>query len=337
MIATSTDKRPRHRTADLPTTARGIVAVGIVATLTVSALSAAPAFAAAPMAKVQAPGFFRFMLGDFEITALGDGTFEMPVDQLLKGTPPAKISAAMAKAYLNIPLEDSLNAYLINTGSKLILVDAGAAGLFAPTLGKMAANLKASGYQPEQVDEIYITHMHVDHVGGLSAAGKAVFPNAVVRADKLESDFWLAPANMDKAPAEMKGFFQGAVASLTPYVKSGKYKSFEGATDLAPGIKAVPTRGHTPGHTSYLVESKGQKLLVTGDLIHVGAVQFDDPSVTIAFDADPKAARAERKKVFTEAAKDGYLVAVSHLSFPGIGHLRVKGKGYDWLPLNYTR
>jgi glyoxylase-like metal-dependent hydrolase (beta-lactamase superfamily II) len=309
----------------------------LVATVIISALGASPAFAAAPMAKTSAPGFFRFMLGDFEITALNDGTFDMPADQLLKNTTPAKVSKALAKVYLKLPVEGSLNAFAINTGSKLILVDTGAAGLFAPTLGKVVANLKASGYQPEQVDEIYITHMHVDHVGGLTASGRMVFPNAVVRADKKESDFWLSPENLAKAPAEMKKFFEGAVASLTPYVKAGKFKPFEGATDLTPGIKSFSSPGHTPGHTSYIVESKGQKLVLVGDLIHVGAVQFDEPAVTIAFDSDAKAATAERKKAFSEAAKEGYLIGAAHLQFPGIGHVRTSGKGFQWLPLNFTQ
>jgi glyoxylase-like metal-dependent hydrolase (beta-lactamase superfamily II) len=332
MIARPTDLHSRCRKAII-----GAPLLTWLGTLAVAGLGAGSASAAEPLAKVQAPGFFRFTLGDFEITALNDGTFDMPVDKLLKGAPAAKIDQTMAKAFLKVPMEDSLNAYLINTGAKLVLVDAGADGLFGPTLGKVVANLKASGYQPEQVDEIYITHMHVDHVGGLTSGGKLVFPNATLRADKADSDFWLSQANLDKAPADMKAFFQGAMASVNPWIKAGKYKPFEGAADLGPGIKALATKGHTPGHTSYLVESQGQKLLLTGDLIHVGAIQFEEPSVTIAFDGDPKAAQAERKKIFAEAAKGGYVLGVAHLSFPGLGHVRIKGKGFEWLPLNYTQ
>ncbi|UOD32090.1 MBL fold metallo-hydrolase [Massilia violaceinigra] len=308
----------------------------LAAALGVAAFSASAAHAAAPMAKVSAPGYFRMMLGEFEVTALSDGTTELPVNKLLK-TAPAKVDKALAKSFLASPLETSFNAYLINTGSKLVLVDSGAGGLFGPNLGKLVANLKASGYQPEQVDEIYITHLHPDHVGGIAKDGAATFANAVVRADKRDADFWLSQANMEKAPADAKGFFQGAMASLKPYIDAKRFQPFEGDTQLVPGVKSSATYGHTAGHTSYMVESGGKKLLLAGDLIHVGAVQFDEPGVTIAFDSDEKSARTQRLKAFDAAAKDGILVAASHLQFPGIGHVRSAGKSYQWVPVNYTQ
>ena len=298
-------------------------------------LGATAAHAAAPMVKTS-PGYYRMMLGDFEITALSDGTVGLPVDKLLTNIAPAAVAKALAKAHLTNPVETSVNGYLINTGAKLILVDTGAAGLFGPTLGKLVANLKAAGYQPEQVDEVYLTHMHPDHAGGLMAGDKLAFPNAVVRADKHDADFWLSQANLDKAQADVKGEFQGAMASLNPYVKAGKFQPFDGDTDLVPGVKAVANYGHTPGHTLYVVESRGQKLVLWGDLMHVAAAQFENPAVTIKYDTDSKAAAAQRKKAYRDAAKQGYLVASAHLSFPGIGHLRAEGKGYVWLPVNYS-
>ena len=294
------------------------------------------AYAGAPQVKTQAPGYYRMMLGDFEVTALSDGTVGLPVTKLLTNTTPAQVNKALARAYLKDPVETSVNGYLVNTGSKLILIDTGAAGLFGPTLGNLAANLKAAGYQPEQVDEIYITHMHPDHVGGLMAGDKLAFPNAIVRADKHDADFWLSQANMDKAPKDAKGFFQGAMASLNPYINAGKFKPFDGDTELTPGIKAVASHGHTAGHTTYVVESGGQKLVLWGDLMHVAAVQFPNPSVTIQFDTDSKAAAVQRKKAYADAAKQGYWVAGAHLAFPGIGHLRADGKGYVWVPANYS-
>jgi len=302
----------------------------------IALLAATGAHAAAPMAKTPAPGYYRTMLGDFEITALSDGTVSLPVRDLLTNISPQAIDNALAKSYLKSPLETSVNGYLINTGEKLILVDTGAAGLFGPTLGNLLSNLKASGYQPEQVDEIYITHMHADHVGGLMAGDKLAFPNATVRADKHDADFWLSQANLDKAPADSKGSFQGAMASINPYVKADKFKPFDGNTDLATGIKAIASHGHTPGHAIYAIESKGQKLVLWGDLMHVAAVQFDNPGVTIQFDSDTKAAALQRKKAYAEAAKQGYLVGSAHISFPGIGRLRADGKGYVWIPVNYV-
>lgn len=297
---------------------------------------ASAAHAGAPQAKGQAPGWFRLMIGEIEVTALSDGTVGLPVDKLLTNVTAGQVVRALQRAYLKIPVETSVNGYLVNTGSKLVLIDAGAAGLFGPTLGRLLTNLRAAGYQPEQVDEIYITHMHPDHVGGLMAGDKPAFPNAVVRADAKEADFWLSKANLEAAPEAAKGSFQGAQASLGAYVAAGRFKAFDGDTDLVPGIRAVAARGHTPGHTTYVVESQGEKLVVWGDLMHVAAVQFADPSVTIQFDSDPKAAAPQRKKAYKDAAKQGYYAAVAHVSFPGIGRLRADGKGYVWLPANYT-
>lgn len=311
-------------------------ALAMAITLTCASLGTSAVLAAAPMAKTPAPGYFRIMLGDFEVTALSDGTVDLPVDQLLSEKP-GMTKAALAKSFLKAPLETSVNAYLVNTGSKLVLIDAGAGSLFGPTLGKLAQNLKASGYEPAQVDEIYLTHMHPDHVGGMVGAGALAFPNAVVRSDQADADFWLSPTELNKAPEGGKGFFQGAMASLNPYVDAQKYRPFTGNASLTQGITAIPTHGHTHGHTAYLVESQGQKLMVVGDLIHVTAVQLDKPAVTIAFDTDPKAAMTARSRAFTQAAKNGTLIGAAHIQFPGLGHLHATGKSYQWVPVNYTQ
>lgn len=294
------------------------------------------AWAFAPMVKTSAPGYYRVMLGDFEVTALSDGAIALPVDKLLTNTTPEKVSKALARNYLTSPVDTSVNGFLINTGSKLVLIDTGAGSFFGPTLGGLLANLKAAGYQPGQVDEIYLTHMHGDHIGGLLADGKAAFPNAVVRADKRDADFWLSQKIMDKAPAAAKDSFKAAMAALDPYIKAGRFKPFESDTELVPGIRSGASHGHTAGHNIYLIESRGQKLMLWGDLMHVAAVQFDDPSVTIQFDSDSKAAAVQRKKAFADAAKDGYMVGAAHLSFPGLGHVRAQGKGYAWVPVSYV-
>ena len=332
MHAPKLNRKPAHRTHRFARTVVALVAT--VASASFLATTAA-VHAAAPMAKKSAPGYYRMMLGDFEVTALSDGTVELPVNKLLMNIKAAQVDSALAKYSLNSPLETSVNAYLVNTGDKLVLIDTGAAKLFGPTLGNLQDSIKAAGYTPEQVDEIYITHMHADHVGGLMAGDKMAFPNAIVRSDKRDADFWLSKENLDKAPEAMKGFFQGAQVSVNPYVAAGKYKPFEGNTDLAPGIKAVFTGGHTPGHSTYVVESKGQKLVVIGDLMHVAAVQFAQPSVTIQFDGDSKAAAVQRKKFYAQAAKEHFLFAATHVSFPGIGRVRNDGAGYAWMPVNY--
>jgi glyoxylase-like metal-dependent hydrolase (beta-lactamase superfamily II) len=292
--------------------------------------------AGAPQLKTQAPGYYRMMLGDFEITALSDGTFMAPLDKLLSNTTPAKTEKALAAAFLSNPVETSVNGFLVNTGSKLVLIDTGAGSYFGPTLGNLLVSLKAAGYTPEQVDEVYISHMHPDHIGALLSGGKPTFPNAIVRADKRESDYWVSQEHMDAAPKENKEFFKDAIESLTPYIAAGRYKPFDGDTDLVPGVRALASRGHTPGHATYVIESKGQKLALWGDLVHAAAVQFPTPSVTIGFDSDSKSAAVQREKAFLDAAKHGYWVGAAHLPFPGIGHLRTNGTGYTWVPANYT-
>jgi glyoxylase-like metal-dependent hydrolase (beta-lactamase superfamily II) len=298
-------------------------------------LFCASAEASAPQQKNQAPGYYRMTLGDFEVTALSDGVFPMEVSKMLTNVPAKQLNAALAGSFLKEPLDTSVNGFLINTGAKLVLIDTGAGTNFGPTTGKLLSNLKASGYKPEQVDEIYITHMHGDHVGGLLAGGKPAFPNAVVRASQREADFWLKKANIDAAPADMKDAYQAAMNALNPYVAAGRFKPFDGDAELVPGIHSLAAAGHTAGHTVYIVESKGEKLVLWGDLMHVASVQFPDPSVTIRFDTDSAAAAAERKKIFADAAAHGYWVAGAHLAFPGIGHLRAAGSGYTYIPANY--
>jgi glyoxylase-like metal-dependent hydrolase (beta-lactamase superfamily II) len=292
--------------------------------------------AAAPQLKGQAPGYYRMMLGDFEIVALSDGVTSIEMGKLLTNTTPQRVEQLLKRSFLADPMDVSVNAYLVNTGTKLVMIDAGCGALFGPTMGKLVDNLKAAGYQPEQIDEIYITHMHVDHVGGLMSGDKIAFPNAIVRADQRDADYWLSPANLDAAPADMKDFFKGAKASLDPYIAAGKFKPFDGATELVPGVRSVPTYGHTKGHTIYVVESKGETLNVLGDLMHVAAVQFPDPSVTVQFDTDPKMAAVQRKKVYADTAKRRFWLAAAHLAFPGIGHIRADSQGYVFVPANYS-
>lgn len=294
------------------------------------------AHAQAPMAQINPPGFYRIMLGRFEVTALSDGTVPgFDLQKLLTNKSPEAISLALERDFLPSKVEGSVNAYLINTGSKLVLVDTGAAGLFGPTLGRLPENLRASGYRPEQVDAVIITHMHPDHVGGLMADGRIAFPNATIYADRSEAAFWLNQANLDAAPEANKDFFKGAMASVNPYVQAGRFKPFDGASELVPGIRVQPASGHTPGHSFVVVESDGQKLVLWGDLIHAAAVQFPYPEVTIVFDGDAPAAAMQRRKAFAEAAREGYLIGAAHISFPGFGRVRKDGTGYRWVPVQY--
>ena len=292
------------------------------------------ALAEAPLAKKQAPGWHRTKVGDFEVTALLDTTAKLPMVQFLSGAPKEQLSSQMAKHFLTDEPELSVTAYLVNTGRKLVLIDTGlGTGMGSTPL--LLANLRAAGYKPEQIDDVCITHMHSDHIGGLAVGAKRAFPKAVLHIDKADSDYWTGavPAGV---PDEMKEGFAVAKAMVGPYKAAGKFQPFEGETKIVDGVTAVPTHGHTPGHAIYRIESKGETLVLWGDLMHVAAVQFENPKIAINFDSDSPRAIEQREKAFAEAAQKRWLVGAAHLSFPGLGHIRSEGSGYAFEPLNYS-
>ncbi|TFV49644.1 MBL fold metallo-hydrolase [Bradyrhizobium niftali] len=326
--------------------------VSIVMCLTLALLSGDAALAAAPQVRTQAPGFYRMILGRFEITALLDGTHPFPVHEVMtrnETTPtgerkavkleeshPGKAEALLAASDLPAPVEGSINAFLVNTGVKLILIDSGAGSLYGACCGHLLENLRAAGYTPEQIDEIYLTHLHADHVGGIAPQGKPAFPNAVIRVNQKDLDYWLDVKNESEAPKFLKPMFEGDRASLKPYLETGRLKPFSEGQELSAGIRAIPTTGHTPGHTSYEVTSEGKTLLVWGDLVHVAPIQFPDPAITVTYDSDTVSAEAERTGVFAHAARSATWIAAAHIAFPGIGHIRSVDGRFEWLPANYT-
>jgi glyoxylase-like metal-dependent hydrolase (beta-lactamase superfamily II) len=292
------------------------------------------AYATATQVKTDAPAFYRFMLGNFEITALSDGTALRQLDEIM--SKPDEVRAVFARDHQALPAPVAINTFLINTGSKLVLIDTGAGELFGPRSGRMVSNLRASGYQPEQIDAVLLTHTHPDHAGGLSIGGRRVFPGAVVYVDKRDPDYWLSDAAENAAPDNRKQMFHQAHATIDPYVKAGMLHPFDGATELFPGIRTVPAYGHTRGHSGYMVESQGKQLLLWGDIAHSVEVQFADPDVTIEFDQNTDDAIASRKRALAEAAERGYLVGGAHISFPGLGHVSFDGKSYRWITLPYS-
>ncbi len=301
--------------------------------------------AEAPMVKTQAPGYYRMMLGQFELTALLDGCVELDAS-LLKNASETEIRALLARQFIDNPhkLPTSVNAYLINTGAKLVLVDAGGGSLCGPAMGNLSRNLKAAGYRPEQVDAVLLTHLHPDHIGGLlDAGGKPAFANATVYVSQPESDYWLSTADPEKVPPEFRQHLAGALKLVrkvaAPYQAAGRWKTFSEAAAELPvaGVCAVPIPGHTPGHTAYEVTSAGQSLLITGDMVHCGAVQFPRPDVAVSFDTDSKQAVASREALLRRAAAGKTLLAGMHLAFPGLGHPRPDANnGYTWIPIEYS-
>jgi glyoxylase-like metal-dependent hydrolase (beta-lactamase superfamily II) len=312
---------------------RQLLALAAAALLGFSPLAQAEA----PRAQTQVPGYYRTQLGQFEVTALYDGAIELDT-KLLKHASAADLNYLLARMFVGNPkMQTAVNAYLINTGSHLVLVDAGAAKLFGPSLGFVLQNMKAAGYEPEQVDAVVITHLHVDHMGGLNDVnGRPIFPKAKVFVPQADNDFWLSQQTADSAPKEMQPFFKMARDTAAPYQSSGQWHTFAEGSVLVPGIQAVKANGHTPGHTAYAIESDGQKLLIWGDLVHAHAVQFARPGVSFEYDVDQKQAIITRRSIMKAMAESKSLVAGMHLPFPGIGHVRADGRGtYSWVPVEF--
>ena len=297
-----------------------------------------PAAADAPVKQTtQVPGYHRMTLGDVEVNAIYDGYVSLDT-ALLKGADPQDVDALLSKGFVPRDangVQTAVNAFLINTGSNLVLVDAGAASCFGPTLGAINENIRSAGYDPAKIDAVLLTHLHGDHACGITNDGQMAFPNAIVYVNKDEAEFWLDKEKAAEAPQASQPFYKAAQDAVAPYVAAGKLKHFNGGDSLFPGIKSVPLVGHTAGHGGYLISSNGAQMLIWGDVIHSHAVQFTRPEVAIEFDSDPKQAIESRKQALADVAANKTWVGGAHLPFPGIGHVRKDETGYAWIPLEY--
>jgi glyoxylase-like metal-dependent hydrolase (beta-lactamase superfamily II) len=231
----------------------------------------------------------------------------------------------------------SINAFLINTGSRLLLIDTGLGQLLEGRAGgRMMQNLIAAGYSADQVDAVLITHFHVDHVSGLSHDGKAAFPNATIYLSERERAYWLGPEAAKHARPELRGFIAPSLAALKPYLDAGRVMTFEGSSALWDGVHAELTPGHSPGHAIFSISSGNETMSFLGDLVHSREVQFAKPDATFIYDSDYAGAVLQRKQMFARLANSRSWVATAHLSFPGIGHIRAAGASFDWVPAAYS-
>jgi glyoxylase-like metal-dependent hydrolase (beta-lactamase superfamily II) len=309
----------------------------LLVVLTSSGVGLNPVLAAAPPHHDQVPGYYRTKVGDLEVTALFDGAAQFDVDWLTAN----KVTMdGVTKDFHRNPhlLDTNDTGFLVNTGKEVILVDAGAGLWFGGgALGRLVTSLRSAGYSPEQVDRVLVTHLHSDHIGGLTTKeGKRVFRNAEIFVPKADNDFWLSPEIAAKASKDVLPFFQAAKAISAPYIQAGKWHTFVDTDALVEGVRVVSLRGHTPGHTGYEFSSQGQKILFWGDTIHEQLPQMSHADITVVFDVDHPAAAAKRKQLFPMLASEAVLVAGPHMPFPGIGRLRKEAHGYVWAPVIFT-
>lgn len=291
-----------------------------------------------PQRLPQVPGYYRMVLGDFEVTALYDGHLGI-APKLLMGASKHTIQKLLSRHFMPTTgsVQTAVNAFLVDMESKLVLIDTGAGTCFGPTSGRVPANLRKAGYTRAQVDAVLLTHLHPDHACGLvTPAGDMAFPNAEVWVSESEADYWLSDKVEAKAPDNARPLFDMAQASVAPYVDADQFNTFVASKQLMPDISVIAAPGHTPGHTAYLVDGgAAHDLLIWGDIVHNFAVQFPHPEVAITFDTDSSQAIKTRKRLFSRAARQELWVAGAHLPFPGLGHVRADGDGYAWVPIRY--
>lgn len=266
----------------------------------------------------------RQSVGTARVTVLTDGTFSFPPD-LFPGTAAEHIDALLAAAS-ETAIRTNFNAVLIRNGDRCILIDAGPRDLFGPTCGNLPAALAEAGVTPEQIDTIFATHLHPDHVAGLiTPDGAAVFSNAELVLSAGEHGFWSDPANTT-ATETLAGWGQLARAVLAAY--GDRLRPIAADGQIAPGLHALALPGHTPGHSGWRLESDGEQMLHVGDIVHAPALQVADPEIAIVFDLDIDTARATRKRLLDMLAADDLQFTGGHFLQPALCRVVRHGSGY---------
>lgn len=309
-------------------------------------LAAAPALALATSSNARAaaallgaaqPKFYRFKLGEFEITTISDS------DVFIDGPFPL-IGANASEPDVHALMRDNLlperkyqpgfTPTIVNTGKQLILLDAGnGANGFVPrpSGGWLAAQLGPAGFKPEDIDVVALSHGHPDHVGGIIENGKPLFPNARYVIGQIEHDFWTPEG---KLPDDLEKFAQVYRANSKPVME--KINFIKPGDDVVTGIRAIEAYGHTPGHLAFMIESGGKSLLWWGDCAHHQVASLARPDWHCVFDADKPQAAATRRRVFDMAATDRLPVIGYHMPFPSIGFVeRIAPESYGWLAHTY--
>jgi glyoxylase-like metal-dependent hydrolase (beta-lactamase superfamily II) len=312
----------------------GVAIAGAATSLAVPAVKAA-----APSAGAQAPGFYRYKVGDYECTSINDGarSFPMP-DKFVVNVAKDEALAAADAAYMpegmvTVPF----NPQLINTGKKLILIDAGnGVANLEPSkgaVGRTLQNLVAAGIDPKNIDVVLLSHLHPDHTNGIRAAdGSMAFPNAEIMVPSVDWAFWTSDENTAKAQSNemMKNYFANVKKTFAGI--ESKVTKYEWGKEVAPGITSISTPGHTPGHTSFAIASGNSKILIQSDVTNIPELFLRNPDWHVAYDVDGDLAQQTRHKFYDMAAAEKMTVVGFHFTFPSVGHVEKDGNKYRLIP-----
>jgi glyoxylase-like metal-dependent hydrolase (beta-lactamase superfamily II) len=299
---------------------------------------ASPAFAAAPPAGKQVPGVYRQKLGDFELTQITDGAARRPVSNgyVVNISKEEAVAETEKLHYQKDQVIVPFNPLLINTGSKLVLIDTGVGpGLYEKSkgaVGQLHTNMAAAGIDRNAVDIVILSHFHGDHINGLRLAdGGLSFPNAEIKVPGVEWDFWMNEANAAKVTGYNKGAWGVPKGIFTGLEK--KVTKYEAGKEVAPGITAMATPGHTPGHMSFTVQSGSARALVQSDVTNIPQFFMRHPDWQVEYDVDPAMAVQTRRKFYDMASAEKTMVIGFHFSFPSAGYVEKDGTGYRLVPI----
>ena len=309
--------------------ATGSTVVGLVA----GSWNENSAQARAPVSRTQVPGVYRFSLGHFQLTVLSDGTIAFPSEALWPETTKAERDAVLVSDFQ--PADKStlqVNVLAVNTGDRLVLIDAGSRGKMQPSAGRLLQNLAFAEIKPEDVDTILITHAHPDHLWGVANASdnERTFPNAEYVIGEAELNFWMQPQHPLESHGNWGGVYRQNMKTLAAI--SDRVRTVKPDGEVVSGITAIATPGHTPGHTSVQIASGSSQLLCTADVVGNRAVGFQHPDWRGGFDLDLDQGAKTRRALLDRCANEKVMVSTYHLPFPGIGHVVRAGTAFRWIP-----
>lgn len=292
--------------------------------------------ARAPISKSQVPGFYRFSLGQFQLTVVSDGTIAFPAETLWPEATKAERDAVLVSDFQ--PTDKStlqVNVLAVNTGDRLVLIDAGSRGKMQPTAGRLLQNLAAAEIKPEEVDTILITHAHPDHLWGVANASdtERTFPNAEYVIGEAELNFWMQPQHPLESHATWGGIYRQNMKTLATI--NDRIRTVKPDGEVVSGITALATPGHTPGHTSVQIASGSNQLLCSADVVGNRAVAFQHPDWRGGFDLDLDQGAKTRRAFLDRCASEKVMISTYHLPFPGVGHVVRTGTAFGWLPSDW--